>query len=63
MPGQGFHRQGHRSGPPLPHQYELTPLGRTLAVPLAALADWAETHIESVLTAQQPYDTAGTGSP
>ncbi|MCW2246018.1 DNA-binding HxlR family transcriptional regulator [Azospirillum fermentarium] len=48
---------------PVTVEYELTPLGRTLAVPLAALADWAETHIESVLAAQQQYDAAGTGSP
>ena len=37
-------------------EYQLTPLGTTLQTPLAALRDWAETHVESVLNAQQEYD-------
>ncbi len=37
-------------------EYALTPLGRTLIEPLAALRNWAETHIDTVLTAQTEYD-------
>lgn len=40
-----------------PHvEYALTPLGTTLIEPLAALRNWAETHIESVTAAQTHYD-------
>ncbi|NYD67658.1 winged helix-turn-helix transcriptional regulator [Agromyces atrinae] len=38
--------------------YELTPLGRTLREPLTALARWAESHIEEVITARDQYDSA-----
>ncbi|WP_424935214.1 MULTISPECIES: winged helix-turn-helix transcriptional regulator [Bacteria] len=38
--------------------YALTPLGRTLREPLAALARWAETHIEEVEEARAAYDAA-----
>lgn len=37
-------------------EYSLTPLGETLVKPLAAIRDWAETHIESVAIAQSKYD-------
>jgi DNA-binding HxlR family transcriptional regulator len=37
-------------------EYELTPLGRTLHAPLRALGDWAEEHIEEVLTARETFD-------
>lgn len=39
-------------------RYQLTDLGRTLHVPLQALQDWAEAHVEDVLDAQDRYDTA-----
>jgi DNA-binding HxlR family transcriptional regulator len=40
-----------------PHvEYELTPLGRTLSEPIAALRRWAEEHIAEVTAAQQAYD-------
>lgn len=40
-----------------PHvEYALTPLGRTLIEPLAALRNWAEGNIESVMEAQADYD-------
>lgn len=39
-------------------RYELTDLGRTLHDPLQALQDWAESHVEDVLAAQDRYDTA-----
>jgi DNA-binding HxlR family transcriptional regulator len=37
-------------------EYELTPLGHTLHAPLRALGDWAEQHIEDVLTARETFD-------
>ena len=37
-------------------EYALTPLGTTLIEPLAALRNWAESHIETVLAAQAEYD-------
>jgi DNA-binding HxlR family transcriptional regulator len=37
-------------------EYELTPLGRTLSEPIAALRRWAEEHIAEVTAAQQAYD-------
>ena len=46
---------------PVTVEYSITPLGRTLAETVQALARWAETHIESVLAAQAAYD-AQTGS-
>lgn len=42
---------------PVTVEYSITPLGRTLAATVDALAHWAETHIESVLAAQRSYDT------
>lgn len=45
----------HPDGHP---RYELTDLGRTLHAPLRALQDWAESHVEDVLDAQDRYDTA-----
>ncbi len=38
-------------------EYELTPLGRTLIEPLAAIRLWAESHMNSVTNAQNTYDT------
>jgi DNA-binding HxlR family transcriptional regulator len=40
-------------------EYALTPLGRTLCAPLAALRTWAETNITAVQVAQQCYDQMG----
>ena len=37
-------------------EYALTPLGATLIEPLAALRNWAETHIDAVTAAQLAYD-------
>ena len=36
--------------------YELTELGRTLLVPLGALADWAETHRGDIQAARERHD-------
>ncbi|MEU1805036.1 helix-turn-helix domain-containing protein [Streptomyces sp. NPDC019937] len=41
---------------PVRVDYELTPLGASLAVLLAAVKDWAETHIEEVHEARSRYD-------
>jgi len=41
-----------------PHvEYALTPLGATLIPIIAAIREWAESHIDAVTTAQQEYDT------
>lgn len=37
---------------PVTVEYSLTPLGVTLVGPLAAIRDWAEGHIDEVLTAR-----------
>ena len=41
---------------PVTVEYSITPLGQTLAETVAALAHWAETHIEKVVEAQRAYD-------
>jgi DNA-binding HxlR family transcriptional regulator len=41
---------------PVTVEYSITPLGQTLAETVAALALWAETHIESVIASQRAYD-------
>lgn len=40
--------------------YALTPLGLTLREPLAALGQWAESHIEEVEIARSAYDDVTT---
>lgn len=37
-------------------EYALTPLGKTLCTPIAAIVCWSETHIGEVLAAQALYD-------
>lgn len=41
--------------------YELTPLGRTLLEPLAALRDWAQNNVSAMLRAREDYDDAVDG--
>lgn len=41
-------------------EYNLTPLGETLTIPLAAIRQWAETHIEVVTEAQAEYDNTAS---
>ncbi|MET8804854.1 helix-turn-helix domain-containing protein [Streptomyces sp. NPDC004546] len=41
---------------PVRVDYELTPLGASLAGLLTAVKDWAETHFEEVHTARERYD-------
>lgn len=36
--------------------YEITPLGRSLSEPLAALAGWAEENVGSILAARDRHD-------
>ncbi|MDN3028887.1 helix-turn-helix domain-containing protein [Streptomyces sp. S.PB5] len=43
---------------PVRVDYELTPLGSSLAVLLTAVKDWAEHHIEEVHEARNRYDAA-----
>lgn len=42
---------------PVRVDYELTPLGHSLALLLTAVKDWAETHIEEVHHARERYDS------
>ena len=44
---------------PVRVDYELTPLGHSLALLLTAVKDWAETHIDEVHEARERYDTQG----
>jgi DNA-binding HxlR family transcriptional regulator len=41
---------------PVRVDYELTPLGHSLALLLTAVKDWAETHIDEVHQAREQYD-------
>jgi hypothetical protein len=41
--------------------YALTPLGATLAVPMAALRNWAQDHCAEVLANRARYDGATPG--
>lgn len=42
-------------------EYTLTPLGKTLAKPLAEIRQWAEHHIGAIAQAQQMYDSQSIG--
>ncbi|WLS01857.1 winged helix-turn-helix transcriptional regulator [Shinella oryzae] len=46
---------------PVTVAYALTPLGATLKETVAAIAHWAERHMDSVLDAQRAYDGAAAG--
>lgn len=37
-------------------EYSLTPLGLTLREPLAAIRDWAESHLDEIGSARRRYD-------
>jgi DNA-binding HxlR family transcriptional regulator len=37
-------------------EYELTPLGKTLWLPIQGIINWSETHIDEVSSAQTAYD-------
>jgi DNA-binding HxlR family transcriptional regulator len=38
-------------------EYRLTELGHSLVTPIAAIQDWAESHVSHVLAARESYDT------
>ena len=43
---------------PVRVDYELTPLGRTLAPVMVGIKDWAEAHMDEVNAARHAYDKA-----
>jgi DNA-binding HxlR family transcriptional regulator len=43
-------------GPPVRVEYAITPLGRSLTVPLFALHEWALEHAENVDAARERFD-------
>lgn len=48
------------TGTPAPVTYELTPLGRTLLVPMAACCAWAAEHLPTLLDARDAYEGLAT---
>jgi DNA-binding HxlR family transcriptional regulator len=46
---------------PVRVEYSLTPLGRSLTVPLFALCEWAGEHFERVLGSRREYDLRAEG--
>src|SRR5690606_12987682 len=48
---------------PVRVDYALTPLGTTLLPVVQAIKDWAETHIEEVLSAREQYDARPLDDP
>lgn len=42
-------------------EYSLTRLGTSLAAPIDAIQEWAETHVAAVLTAREKYDDRAAG--
>jgi DNA-binding HxlR family transcriptional regulator len=42
---------------PITVEYALTPLGKTLVIPIMGLSMWAEEHIEAVRKARAVYDS------
>jgi len=48
---------------PIAVEYSITPLGRTLQTPFAALYSWAVVHAAEVEQAQQRYDREGSAGP
>lgn len=52
-------RTAHATVPPRV-DYELTAMGRTLLVPLAALDEWANAHRDDIRAARERHDRATT---
>lgn len=42
-------------------EYTLTELGHSLTGPIAAVGDWAETHVREISAAQRAYDDSADG--
>lgn len=56
MERSGLVSRDARVDPLLSVTYSLTPLGRSLATPLAALRKWAEEHMQAVTQERQRFD-------
>ncbi|MPW44043.1 winged helix-turn-helix transcriptional regulator [Acinetobacter guerrae] len=56
----GFILRQVQDSSPIRVEYRLTDLGRDVSQTALQLKGWAETHIESVLKAQQNYDSSQT---
>lgn len=41
---------------PVTVEYAITPLGRSLQSTVRGLTEWAETHVDAVMTAQRQFD-------
>lgn len=54
-------RTEHDENPPRV-EYTLTPLGRSLQVPLQAVREWAELHVPEILLAQQRAEDGVSGN-
>jgi len=52
LESDGLVRRDDFGGNPPHVEYSLTQLGRSLLVPLAAVREWAETHVPDILDAQ-----------
>jgi DNA-binding HxlR family transcriptional regulator len=48
---------------PLRVEYELTPLGRSLVLPLRTLREWSEHHIDLIESARADYDVTAAAEP
>jgi DNA-binding HxlR family transcriptional regulator len=55
-------RRVMRSRPPMIVEYSLSPLGRTLSGPLAAIREWAERYVGDMLAARQSPTNVSTAS-
>ncbi len=51
-----------RPGPPVAVEYSVTPMGRSLQEPFAALYDWALAHAAEVREAQAEFDGRAAGT-
>jgi DNA-binding HxlR family transcriptional regulator len=52
----GMVRRTVTAAVPVRVDYELTPLGETLRAPIAALEEWATSHMDDVVAARERYD-------
>lgn len=45
---------------PVTVEYSITPLGNTLSSAVKSITDWAESNMDTILTAQQEFDSRTT---